>query len=218
LNLRHRNEPENPCDLIPGTPLALRVVLDQIAYRIPAGHRLRIAISTSYWPFVWPSVNAMTLAITSGSLSLPQRQSDAGMQTRNEVCFEPPEAAPAWRNETLRPTLSSRRTFEDPQTGRVITEIINDFGEHKDLDHGLLSGSATTESWSIEPNDPLSAEAMITWSQTGGRADWQWSTEVTVCMQCTAESFRIQASVRASENQTEIFSRVYRDVIAREFV
>jgi predicted acyl esterase len=40
--------------LTPGEAFETTVMLDQIAYRIPAGHRLRIAVSTSYWPFIWP--------------------------------------------------------------------------------------------------------------------------------------------------------------------
>ena len=218
LNLRHRDDPEHPCDLIPDSAVTLRVVLDQIAYEIPAGHQLRIAVSTSYWPFVWPCSQATTLSILSGSLALPQRQCIAGMESTDEVCFELPEAAPGWQNECLRSPSSSRKTFEDPHTGKTITEIVNDFGEHRDSDHGLLSGSITTELWSIDPDDPLSAEALITWSQTGGRDQWQWATEVRVTMQCSADTFQIQASVNAFENQSELFSRTYTDIIAREFV
>lgn len=219
LNLRHRNDPEHPCDLIPGSAVTLRFLLDQIAYRIPAGHRLRIAISTAYWPFVWPGAQITTLTLLSGSLGLPQRQSvGAGLETTDEVCFELPEAAPGWQSECLRSPCSSRKTFEEPHSGKTITEIVNDFGEYRDRHHGLLSGSITNETWSIDPDDPLSAEALITWHQTGGRDQWQWATEVTVTMQCSADTFRIQAMVRAFENQLEIFSRTDTDVIARDFV
>ena len=27
---------------------------DQAAYRLPKGHRLRVALSASYWPYCWP--------------------------------------------------------------------------------------------------------------------------------------------------------------------
>jgi predicted acyl esterase len=56
-------------------------VLDQIAYRIPAGHRLRIAVSTSYWPFIWPAPERATVsALMLGRLELPCRtmQADQG--------------------------------------------------------------------------------------------------------------------------------------------
>ena len=61
LNLQHRNSFEFPQKLTPGETFTVELSLDQIAYRVPAGHRLRLAVSTSYWPFIWPSVDNTTL-------------------------------------------------------------------------------------------------------------------------------------------------------------
>jgi predicted acyl esterase len=32
----------------------MKIKLDDIAWRVPAGHRLRVSISTSYFPMMWP--------------------------------------------------------------------------------------------------------------------------------------------------------------------
>jgi len=99
-----------------------------------------------------------------------------------------------------------------------VTLITNDFGEHRDLDHGLLSGSQTQERWSIHPDDPLSAKADISWQQTGGRDKWHWTTEVITTMHSDADMFYLHARLVAWENDDIVFERCYEDTIAREFV
>ena len=56
---------------------ATRVVLelDGIAQAIPAGHRVRLALSPAYWPWLWPAPEPVTLAVhtADSSLVLPVR-------------------------------------------------------------------------------------------------------------------------------------------------
>ena len=39
----------------------------------PAGHRIRLALSTTYWPMVWPAPETATVTIFGGTLDLPVR-------------------------------------------------------------------------------------------------------------------------------------------------
>src|SRR3546814_13819737 len=55
LNLTHCESHEEPAALQPGRRYRARIVLDDVGYRVPAGHRLRVAPSTAYWPMLWPS-------------------------------------------------------------------------------------------------------------------------------------------------------------------
>ena len=55
LNLCHRDSHEFPELLEPGRAYDVSLQLDDIAYRLPKGHRLRLSISNAYWPMVWPS-------------------------------------------------------------------------------------------------------------------------------------------------------------------
>jgi len=118
----------------------------------------------------------------------------------------------------LRPGSSTRKTLRDENSGVVTTLISNDFGENRDSEHGLVSGSETHEVWSIHPDDPLSAQTTITWLQNGGRAQWQWRTEVEVHMWCDATAFHISARLSASEAGEQVFQREYKDTITRSFV
>lgn len=67
--------------------------LNEMAQVFSKGHRIRVAISTSYWPLVWPAPTAAKLSVYTGRsrLSLPvrtPRDEDA------RIGFEAPEAAP----------------------------------------------------------------------------------------------------------------------------
>ena len=54
LNLTHRDSAETPEPMPIGAPVRVRFALDQIAYELPEGHRLRLSISNAYWPLIWP--------------------------------------------------------------------------------------------------------------------------------------------------------------------
>ena len=216
LNLKHAHSSEEPADLIPGSRLQIVMKLDQIAYRIPAGHRLRIAVSSNYWPYIWPACETGSFRLTSGSLSLPCRTVEPSLN--DEVTFEPPESAPGWSATNLRAASSTRETTRDETSGVVSTYISNDFGENRDAQHGLLSGSETHECWSIHPDDPLSAEVQISWEQNGGRGEWLWSTSVSMAMHCDAEYFYVSGYLIAREGDETIFEAEYADSIKRVFV
>src|SRR5262249_40498287 len=49
LNLCHRDSHEFPTALEPHAWYRVRVNLNDIAHRFSAGHRIRVALSTSYW-------------------------------------------------------------------------------------------------------------------------------------------------------------------------
>lgn len=211
LNLTRRNSHEFPQPLVPGEPTIATVVLDQCAYRIPAGHHLRVAISTAYWPAIWPSPETASVELTAGALSLPVRPAAAG----DEWQFEAPEAAPAWQVEELRPPSSERRIERDLETGLVTVVVANDFGEVRDLDHGLVAGSRMSERWTIRPDDPLSARAEIWWEQTLSRGDWSVRTEARSSMRSDAESFYLTARLEAWEDSDRLFERDFADTVAR---
>lgn len=216
INLKHAQSFEQPQTITPDEPMEVSITLDQIAYRLPVGHRLRIAVSTAYWPFIWPAPGLGSISLLSGNLSLPCRQIAA--TSLDNVSFEPPEGTPPWQAQNLRPASSTRKTSVDAQTGMLSTKIDNDFGENRDLQHGLVSGSQTHELWVIDPADPLSAEVNIQWEQNGGRDEWSWSTSVSVTMHCDENHFYVSGYLRACEANEIIFEAEYADTIPRQFV
>src|SRR5262249_15306833 len=61
LNLNHREGDEHPVVVEPGQCYGVKLALAPIGWCLKPGHRLRIAISTSYFPIVWPASRHATL-------------------------------------------------------------------------------------------------------------------------------------------------------------
>ena len=68
FNLAHRDGHEVPKALIPGEIYEVVFNLDYIAYQVPAGHQLRVAVSSTYWPILWPSPKPVCLQLKDGCL------------------------------------------------------------------------------------------------------------------------------------------------------
>ncbi len=151
LNLCHRDSRESPAPMVPGQEVEVAFALDQMGYRLAAGHRLRLALSTTYWPFVWPSPAPATLSVTGGSLILPTHHgADAAEWTP-----PPAEHAAPWRHRVLRPAHTRRFIETDLITGTRALVVQDDLGDAENLAHGLITGETMSERWEIHPITPF---------------------------------------------------------------
>jgi predicted acyl esterase len=73
LNLTHREGHEQPALLAIGERYRVGIQLNDAGSVFPPGHRVRLALSTAYWPMIWPSPEKATLSILGGTLDLPLR-------------------------------------------------------------------------------------------------------------------------------------------------
>ncbi len=215
LNLTHAGSREHPERLDKARVVIADVILDQIAYRLPKGHKLRVSLSTSYWPFIWPSPETTTVSLSNLSLAIPERTSQGHT---DECSFKPPETASAWHHEVVRESSSSRQRYLDEKSGQYKTTVFNDFGENKDLDHGLITGSTVSEIFSIHPDSPLSAQVDIEWEQTLKRDDWNIRTIAQLSMTADLEWFYLTGSLQAWEGEDSVFNKQYDEKVRREFV
>lgn len=69
LNLTHRVSHEQPEPLDPGQSYQIRLELKATGYRVGAGERLRLTISTAHWPLIWPAPDAGSLTLVGGGES-----------------------------------------------------------------------------------------------------------------------------------------------------
>ena len=69
LNLTRRDSIETPAPLEPGKFYDVTLPLYMIAYKFKAGNRIRVAVSESLWPLVWPSPKIATLDIALGTFA-----------------------------------------------------------------------------------------------------------------------------------------------------
>lgn len=211
LNLQHRNAHAEPEPVIPGEPIEVVVALDRCAYRLPPRHGLRLAISTSYWPFIWPAPDHAAITLTGGRLTLPllAEIAEAGPE------FPKPEAAGPWQAEQLRPPVMTRETRDLPDGTRV-TRIVTDNGEVRDKGHGLVTGSVSEEVWRIHPENPLSADAQIRWETVTSRGDWRVRTVCRASLAATRDNWLPKASIRAFEREELVLEREFTSMIPRD--
>jgi putative CocE/NonD family hydrolase len=212
LNLSHRGGHGTLAPMPTGAVEQVTLVLDHIAYRVPEGHQLRVAISTAYWPLIWPAPAPTTLKLVQGSIAVPQRPSGG----KDEVAFPPPDTADPWQTETLRPGNHVRRREVDMASGTVSLVIEDDFGKLRDSDHGLIQGSIARERWDIHPHDPLSARGSCHWTDELERDGIRLRTETHSQMWSDATHFHLSARLEAFENDRLVCARDIEDRIARD--
>ena len=173
LNLTHRESHEHPTALEPGRRYRVRVQLNDVAQAFPAGHRVRLALSTAYWPTAWPAPEPVTLTLYTGAsaLTLPVRPPDPADAALPPL--PPVETAAPLPVTALAPPRTERVVRHDVVTGTATLDWIQDSGPHRYEDIDLTMHTVAADRFTIRPDDPLSARAEVTWTVRLARGDWQ---------------------------------------------
>ena len=224
LNLCQRNSREHPKPLEPGQRYRVRVQLNDVAYRFAAGHTIRLAVSTSYWPMIWPAPNPVHLKLHTGTSTLdlpvrPERPEDAELRP-----FEPPERGPQMEPESLQ-TGEFRRAVErnliNNETRYQVYNEGGDFGGAslaylEDID--LTVGYSVGKYYRTHEYDASNAEARITQFCVLERGDWSTQIECVCILSADAERFRLQATLIAHEGDELFCSREWDESIPRRLI
>lgn len=212
LNLSHRHGSAEPQPMIPNEAEDIELVLDHIAYRVPKGHRLRVSISTAYWPMIWPMPEPASVTLHSGALYVANRPP----AERDEWHFPPEASAPPLQVEILREPSERRDVTTDMKTGQVTHYIERDKGKKRDLGHGLVSGGVSREWWSIHPDDPTSARASTHWVEEVERDNILTRTETFAEMWSDPTHFHLSGCLQAYEGEELVYEREVSDSIPRD--
>jgi hypothetical protein len=173
----------------------VRIQLNDAGCAFPPGHKLRLAISTAYWPMIWPAPQTATVQILAGTLDLPQR---------------PPSTADA----KLSP-FAERETASPEKP----TILHRDGARIEHIDRlGLELGTRYESQFHVEESDPLSAVAELRNIQTLSRNEWQVRIETRLRLSSTADAFLLQGSLRAWEGPSEVCHRDWDRSIPRDFL
>lgn len=222
LNLTHRKSHENPEPLEPGRFEDITIKLNDCGHRFEKGHRVRISISTAYWPIAWPAPYDATLTLRTrmSTLSLPVRKNTAG---GDEVSFLPPVHGPETPVTLIKAGTLSRHATQDLITGDNSYIAHGEggvFGEgvfrFDDVD--LLVDHSLTREMFINDNDPLSAKGKIVQSFTLGRKGWMTRIDITTHMSCDLDNFYLEAELDAFEDDKLVSHREWKEVIHRNLV
>ncbi len=192
------------------------IQLDDVGYIVPVGHQLRVAISSAYFPLIWPSKDhaKLDLDLNESTITLPLHT----LQTKaNDKLFDEPASAPPLKLHYEREPSNTRQVIHDAMTGRVTTEIRDDFGRCINPSHGLMVEEVCEETYTILPTDPLSASSRQRWTYRAGRGD-AWHVEVKSELTLVAsngEFFEIKAEQIAWENGVQVHVRKWSENVPR---
>jgi hypothetical protein len=217
LNLTHRDSHAEPTALEPGRRYRAEVALTEAAYLFAAGRRLRISVSTSYWPMVWPSPEPATLAVWTGEsrLSLPVLPA---ARLREHPGFPPVEKAPAMARTVFDPGSESRQVLYDVETDRTVVRNSRNDGLFRIDEIGTQVAYRKVKEFTIARNDPASATAEVAVSMHYRREDWDARLETRIRMTCDRTHFRFHSDVDAYADGERCFSRSFDHRIARDHV
>jgi predicted acyl esterase len=224
LNLTHRDGHAEPAPLVPGRRYRVRVTLNDTAYAFKPGHRIRVAISSAYWPVVWPAPAAVTLGIVTGQSTLelpvrPERPEDADLRT-----FAPAESAYVDAQTDLLEGTTRRTISHDTATEITRHETVVDLTESgrpalsRIEPIGLTVGSGQKEIFEIAADDPLSARGTIEQRARFSRPGWDVNLASRVAMHATETEFVIDAHLRAEADDRVVLEREWHERIARRLV
>ena len=219
LNLTHRESHEEPTPLEPGRRYDVRVPLDFTAYSLPAGHRLRVAVSPTYWPWAWPSPEPVTLTVflEASRLDLPVRPPRP--EDEELPAFEDPEHSAPLDVESLAAGPEGRFLTRDLATGLV--EQIFDWnlgGAQRFVAVDLVSEDTSRTVYSIVEGDPLSARVRFEAATSMSRGAWRTRAEVESTMTGDAESFHVTTALDVYEGEARVFARTWTFRFPRDLV
>jgi putative CocE/NonD family hydrolase len=218
LNLTHRDGSEHPQPLVPGQRYRVRIQLNHVAQQFPAGHRLRIAVSTSYWPLAWPSPESTQVKLFTGSseLYLPvRRPNDADERLQP---FADAEAAPPLEVKMIEPQHHNWRVVRDLASDVSTLEVINDNGVQYINEIDLELGRKALEWYTYQGDDFNSVRGETWWQRTFKRDDWRIKTITRTVLTSTASDFYLRAELDAYEGDKRVYSQNWDFVIPRDFV
>ncbi|MBC3192314.1 CocE/NonD family hydrolase [Pseudonocardia sp. C8] len=218
LNLTHRDSHADPQPLEPGTPCRVHLDLNGVAQRFPAGHRIRLSLSTSYWPLAWAPPHPVRLGLASGrsSVTLPVRHAEAPDELGDDP-FGPAEGATPIVVEQVRPgeqRWEVRRDLVDYVSELL---VVKDLGCVRYPD-GLELDHRVEERYAARGDDHGSLRGEVRSTVTFRRGEHEATAVTRTVQTADAEDFHLHATVDAYRGEARIASLDRSTSVPRDLV
>lgn len=213
LNLAHRDSHEHPADVPVGEAFTVRFPLHATGYRVPARHRLRVAVAPTMWPMVWPSPTPVTLGVVGGRSVVHVPVHAPGGAT--EFPAGRPEQA-AYGHVSL-PAEETGTVTRDLAAGT--TEVVYEHsGGHRLPEEygGLSKWSWDRDTFGIGDTDPATARAVSQRRIEIARDAWRTRVDADAELTCDAENFYVTTELTAYASGEEIFTRRWEHTFPRD--
>ncbi|MDX1608941.1 MAG: CocE/NonD family hydrolase [Halofilum sp. (in: g-proteobacteria)] len=218
LNLAHRDGHAEPEPLVPGERYRVRVPMKHVGQRLAAGHRLRLALSTCYWPLAWPSPEPATVTVhTAGShLELPVLTDVGGAGADGGP--EPIPPVPPARMTQLEVPDNGWSLRHDLGRGEHQLEVRDGKGRFRIDEAGLTVTRTGWERYRVVDGDWQSPCGETRWRVSLARGEWEVTTITETLLTADPEAFHLTASLRAFENGELVHQRDWQRTIPRALV
>ncbi|MET8010045.1 CocE/NonD family hydrolase [Streptomyces sp. NPDC005271] len=219
LNLTHRDGTDAPEPLEPGRRYRATVRLNGVAQAFPPGHRIRLSLSTSYWPLAWAPPKPAMLTVYEGSsaLTLPLRGNHEADEAP-ERPFAEPEGTPPVATTQLTPREQRWDVRRDLVGYRSELEIVKDAGTVRYEDIGLDVGRRAYERYSSVADDFTSVSGESTWTMRFRRDDWDVRVVTHTVLRSSETEFFVDATLDGFENERRVFSRSWNETLPRDLL
>ncbi len=220
LNLSSRHGRDRVVPMEPGVAEDVEVEMDAVGHAFPPGHRLRVALSSAYGPWVWPQAGSGALRVdpAGSALLLPERD-PAADAAHAPVTFEEPEQAPALAvvQGTSGPERPDRRVERQQPGDRWVVEVDPRYGGTRTFPDGLEMTEEALERYEVAEGDPLSARTRSDWRVRLRRPATGWDVEVVTRseIRCDAEAFTTTDRLEAREGGEVVHARTWERRIPR---
>ena len=218
LNLTHRDGHDHPEPLEPGEYYTVRVQLNDAAQRFPAGHRLRVSVSTSYWPVAWPSPEPCRLSVdvAGSSLAMPVRPASAdSLMVRKPGR---PRGAPASPTTLIQPRDYGWTVIRDLAADHSTLEVKKDEGAFSLDDLALTMRIRTTEWYSHTGNQYGTVRGETEALRGLTRGDWSVSVRTRTVLTSDRDCFHLRAEMDGYEGDRRVHSHNITRRIPRDLV
>lgn len=218
LNLTHRDSNAEPTPLEPHRTYRVTIEMNGIAQKFPAGHQLRLSISTSYWPLAWlpPKPAQVDMTFNQCVLKLPVRTADHHGDGLTH--FGAPQSAPPLEITHLAPSKHNWLLHQDLAAKDSTLEVINDQGCFRINDTGTEVHRCAREYYTTVGNDFTSARGETMTESSFQRDDWHTEVYTRTVLSCTETDFIIHAQMDAYEGQYRVFSKNWESTIPRDLL
>ena len=178
--------------------------LNDTGYAFKKNNKIRISISTSYWPMAWPLPEKfkLTIYLKNSFIELPKRTN----LIKYNLFKKPEQSKPISYNQIIKPKRLRQisRNIETKETTYYVKDF---FGKIKLKDANLITEDFTSQKYFLNENDPLSAKVQYNFQYNFQRNKWLINIMGLVILTCDKNNFYLQTNIIAKYNHLNIFKK-----------
>lgn len=200
--------------LVPGQPIKVRIKLNDVGYAVPAGHRLRLAISTSYWPLAWPSPRLAAVTLHDGAIILPRRLPDPVRKSAPDLRL-PREPNPMPVEVLVKPGRGRQSLVRDVGAGRVEMTVVRNLGAMHLPETDITVRGIGREVYETYDDAPERTHSTAIREASLERGDWKIKVATRSVLTIEGADYVLVSEIDAFEGDAKIFSRTWTERIRR---